>query len=97
MQVLKKLCGSAASTPSTTRQIISGPGIQEILLPADGNCLFGSLALGKHLLESLAHGAPIGHRGVSLTMEEWGELCHFTKITIPPPSPPPVICQLPAA
>ena len=73
-QRLQKLCGFAGSDPSTPWPMISGPGIQKVLLPPDGNCLFGSLALGKLLLESLPHQAPIGHRGVSLTMEERGEL-----------------------
>ena len=74
VEELRKLYGSAEPSLSTRWQMISGPGILEILLPPDGNCLFGSLALGKLLLESLPQGAPIGHRGVSLTMEERGEL-----------------------
>ena len=82
VQLLQKLCGFRASDPSTPWQMISGPGVQEVLLPPDGNCLFGSLALGKLLLESLPHQALIGHRGVpgsnwpqgSFADHGWGEV-----------------------
>ena len=73
-KVLQELCGFRASDPSTPWRMISGPGVQEVSLPPDGNCLFGSLALGRLLLEDSLHQVPIGHGGVSLTMEQRGDL-----------------------